>query len=222
MIYAHSDISGNFDTTIDAINTIVIENRTFFFSFIEDIYNRVSGFSGKSILGTGEGKLLDFSKNAEIFTSFVPFEINKKSLLSKIISAIEKESVSAEHYEDTMKVLTGIERYLDGLNASFDCNLSYSKITPGALIKAAGIEIVDDYNSLAEKIIDYMELVREFDKDKLFFTVNLRSYIDDETMGNFMATIKAHDFHLIMIESQAHNMLSCESRHIIDEDLCEF
>ena len=222
MIYCYEEIEGNFDTKIDKINTIVIENSNLFRAVVQDIYNRIDGYPGKSVLGTGEGKLLDFSKYAEIFTSFVPFEINRKGLLTKITSTIEKESLDGYRYESTMKILTDIERYMEGLTSSFDCNLAFSKITAGALIKAVGIEIVDDYTSLAEKIIDYMELVREFDRDKIFFTVNLRSYIDDEEADKFMKTVKNHDFHLLMFENKEYNGLEHELRRTIDEDLCEF
>ena len=222
MIYCYDEIDGSFDTKIDKINTIVIENRNLFRAVVQDIYNRIDGLSGKSVLGTGDGKLLDFSKYAEIFTSFVPFEINRKGLITKITSAVEKESLSGYRYESTMKILTDIERYMEGLTSSFDCNLAFSKITAGALIKAVGIEIVDDYTSLGEKIIDYMELVREFDKEKIFFTVNFRSFVDDEETEEFMKTVKIHDFHLVMFENKEYNILEHELRRTIDEDLCEF
>ena len=47
-----------------------------------------------------------------------------------------------------------------------------------------------------------MELVREFDHDKLFITVNLRSYYNDETILKFMATVIAHDYKVFMIENK--------------------
>lgn len=220
MKFCHPDISGVFDTDIEAVNTIVIENRLLFRSVIEDIYTQIDGFNGKAVL-TVNDKISDFSKYAELFSSFVPFDINKKSLISKITLAMEKESLNEYKYEQTMKILTDVEKYMECLSSSFNCNISYSKITSSALIKAVGIEIVDDYTSLGEKVIDYMELVREFDREKMFFTVNLRSYISDDEADAFLKTIKKHDFKLIMFESKDYKMLSCEHRRTIDDDLCE-
>lgn len=67
-----------------------------------------------------------------------------------------------------------------------------------------------------------MELVREFDRDKLFFTVNLRSYIDDDEAELFMKTVIDHDFKIVMIENKEYNKLKHELRMTIDADLCEF
>ncbi len=222
MTFCFPEIGGYFDTSIERVNTIVIENQPLFRKIIEEIYSQIDGFSGSCVIGDSGHKTLDFSKNAELFTSFVPFEINRKNLVSKIVSAVEKESLNGYRYEQTMSILSEIERYMDGLTSSFDCNLTYSKITSASLIKAVGIEIVDDYSSLAEKIIDYMELVREFDREKLFFTVNLRSYVDDVETEQFLKTVKNHDFNLIMFENKEYNRLEHEFRRTIDEDLCEF
>lgn len=222
MIFSYPEISGYFDTTVSEVNTIVIENRKLFRSLIEDIFNQTEGYTGKAVLGNNSDKLLDFSKNAEIFTSFVPFEINRKSLISKITSVVEKAAINGYNYEKTMKLLTDIETYLDGITSEFDCNLTYSKITSSAIIKAVGLEIVDDYSSLGEKIIDYMELVREFDKEKLFFMVNFRSFVEDFEAEDFLKTIKDHDFNVVMIENKGYNKLKHENRLTIDEDLCEF
>ena len=54
-----------------------------------------------------------------------------------------------------------------------------TKISVTTLFKAIGIELHDDYEGeygAAEKLIDYMELVREFDRDKVFITINMRSF----------------------------------------------
>lgn len=42
---------------------------------------------------------------------------------------------------------------------------------------------IDMIDSDAEKLIDYMELVREFDRDKLFVTVNMRGFFVDSEMA---------------------------------------
>ena len=90
-----------------------------------------------------------------------------------------------------------------------------------SLIKASEIRLSDDYDSLAEKIIDYMELVNEYLGEKLFVTVGLRSFLPDNEAELFMQTILRHGFHCIMIESFSKKKLMNEKRYIIDEDLCE-
>ena len=66
-----------------------------------------------------------------------------------------------------------------------------------------------------------MELVTEFDRKKLYITINLRSYIDDIETEKFIDTVLNHSYNLIMIESYEHSRLPNEQRYIIDADLCE-
>ena len=67
-----------------------------------------------------------------------------------------------------------------------------------------------------------MELVRIFEKDKLFITVNMRSFFDDAFMDRFMQSVSSHRYKVLMIENKAYNILSNEIRFTVDEDLCEF
>ena len=100
-----------------------------------------------------------------------------------------------------------------------------SKRSVSTLLKAVGIEIRDEYEGHrgeVEKVLDYMELVREFDRDKLFITVNMRSFFDDDIIHQFQKTALSHEFKILMLESQSYPHLPLEKRITIDEDLCEF
>ena len=65
-----------------------------------------------------------------------------------------------------------------------------------------------------------MELIREFVGDKLFVTVNFRSWFDDDSTELFMKTVLEHKYKLLMLESSERKRLSSEKRIIIDEDMC--
>lgn len=130
--------------------------------------------------------------------------------------------MNVQYYEKTMHLLADIENYMDEISSEFECSLCYTKITPSAIVRAVGVEIVDDYSDLAEKVIDYMELVREFDRNRVFFTVNFRSYISDDAAEEFMKTVKLHDFHLVMFENKEYKRVEHELRTVIDDDLCQF
>ena len=101
------------------------------------------------------------------------------------------------------------------------CDLLFPKVTVGALIKAAGPVFRDDYNSLAEKVIDYMELVTELDRKKLFVLYNFRCVVPGTDAENFLATVLSHGYNVLMIESSEHPRLPQEDRYIVDDSLCE-
>ena len=212
-----------FDTAIttggDKINTVTIENSFVFSELLRDISSSIEGNTEKSMLFDGE-KSLSFQSCAELLSSFFPFDMNKKTLLNKIASALEKDALSPEKYNESMKIVAETEAFLSSLSESFDCNLLFTKISPGSIIKASGLEIVDDYNSLAEKILDYFEIVREFEKDKIFFTVNLRSFFSDKEADEFFRSVVMHGFSVVMFENKDYPKSKCEKRLIIDSDLC--
>lgn len=220
MKFVYPDINYLFDTKSDKVNSIIIENACLFRAIITDIYYQINNYEGRAVLSDERGQL-QFSKSCEVLSQFVPFDLNQKTLTTKIVNEMGKRAVSGEKYLETQELLTSIERYMNDLSFDMNCNLSFEDIDISSIIKASNLKIEEEYNSLGEKIIDYMELVSEFDREKMFITVNLRSYISDEEANWFVDTILKHCYNVIMIENYEHKKLDKEQRYIIDKDLCE-
>ena len=220
MKFCYPEINQAFDTSRSVVDTVIIENQHLLFSLIKDIKEQIEGNDGKAVLSQND-KILPISNNLECLSEFIPFDLNKRVLVNKANALLEQIALQSDNYESTMQLLSSIEAFL--LNTSFEMpgDIAFSKVKLTTLIKAVGLEFVDEYDSLAEKIIDYMELVREYERDKLFITVNLRSYIDDSEMDKFMKTVLQHQIHLIMIENREYERLPDEDRYIIDTGLCE-
>ena len=220
MKFCYPEINKTFDTSRSVVDTVIIENQHLLFSLIKDIKEQIEGNDGKAVLSQND-KILPISNNLECLSEFIPFDLNKRVLVNKANALLEQIALQSDNYESTMQLLSSIEAFL--LNTSFEMpgDIAFSKVNLTTLIKAVGLEFVDEYDSLAEKIIDYMELVREYERDKLFITVNLRSYIDDSEMDKFMKTVLQHQIHLIMIENREYERLPDEDRYIIDTGLCE-
>lgn len=220
MKFVYPEINKVFDTDIEKINTIVVENQKLLINILSDIYGQIEGNDGKSVLSDNKG-ILPMGKYAELLTQFVPFELCKKSLISKISALFEKKALEEDMYLETMELMSSIERYLYKLSFDFNCNPIFQKININSLIKASGFGLNEEYDSLGEKILDYFELVREFDHDKLFITFNLRCFLSDAETQLFIEDILRREIKLIMLESSERKLLSCENRLLIDSDLCE-
>ncbi|MBQ4071452.1 MAG: type II-A CRISPR-associated protein Csn2 [Clostridia bacterium] len=212
--------------TIDGsgVPCIIIESRSLLRTFICDILSAIEGAKNDLVLSDG-GQTLDPPKSIEVITDFVHFDMNKKALLNKVVTELERVALSAEHYLEAHSLLQEIERAINDWSFSFPCDIVPSKVSVSALLKSVGIELRDEYEGHrgeVEKILDYMELVREFDRDKLFITVNMRAFFDDSIISQFQKTALSHGFKLLMIEAHAYNKLDFEKRTVIDTDLCEF
>ena len=219
MKFYYSGIEEVFNVCHEYINTIIIENQKLFSEICKDIYYQIEGNDGRTIVSIDNAPI-DIEKNVELITQFIPFELNKKSLLNKVISRVEKMAIDPDYYEITMMELANIEKFILRITENMEGNLIYSKLSISNIIKSLGIEFEDYDTNLCEKIIDYMELVREYDHDKLFIFVNLRSYITDYECIRLYDTILRKQFHTIMIDNCEHDIYPMEKRIIVDKDNC--
>lgn len=224
MKFVYSDISGIFEWKQPYIPTLVIENQPLFRRFVLDIYRAIEGEASPAVLSV-EDAPVEMARRAEMITDFIHFDINQKTLLNKMCGALEEQAVSAECYAETQQLLAQIENKISDWAFAFPCDIIASKLTVSALLKATGIAVRDDYageSGDVERLIDYMELVREFDCDKLFITVNMRNYFSDERIEGFLQTVLSHEYKVLMLEAKPYARLKQEKRLTIDSDLCEF
>ncbi len=221
MMLAHPQIDAvlNFDSR--KVPTLTIESPDFFREFLRDIKAQIGGFPGKTVLSR-ENMPIGLSGNAELIDSFVSFEISRKTLLAKLISRLESIAVSEANYLHTASMMGELEQYIHELSFELPCDILCCKMSIGSVLRAVGIEIPDDYTNDLERLLDYMELTRELERDKLFLLVNLRSWYSDEEVSKFLSSILTHEYHVLLVDSVSKARLFDEARVTIDADLCEF
>lgn len=204
----------------DCINSLVIEEPGFFYEFLRDIKEQWEGMDGNAVLSRNN-EPVEINKNMELIIDCINFEVNQKNLLAKILSVLEKVGRSEDYLEKSQQLLAEIERYIYDLSFDFDVEIQCDKISIAQILKAAGIRIVSEYDKITERLYSYMQLVREFDGDKVFTFVNLRSFVKKEELQHFADTIIAHGYRVLFIDNYDYPKLTGEHRLIVDKDLCE-
>ena len=159
-------------------------------------------------------------KNVEMISQFIPFDMNQKSLLTKIMGEMQKHAVNEEHFLQTTALLTEWEKYLLDLSMEMTGSINFSKINAESLIKSSGVELDNSYESLGEKLLDYFELVEVYERKKLFILVNLRSYLSETEMAQFVKSVIAHQYEILLVDAVDFPVLKGEQRHIVDADQC--
>ena len=112
--------------------------------------------------------------------------------------------------------------FLDELVFALPGDICCDKCSVAGLLKGMGIRLEDRYEAPLERLLDLMELVREFDQDKLFVIVGLRSCFGNEKVGSFFKTVLDHGYRVLLLDCVAKENLPREKRLTIDNDLCEF
>lgn len=209
----------NFDK--EHVIELVVENKRLFFDMVNDMTRQIDGEKGGFVLSIGD-KLVEISRYADLSLQFAPFQVNRKSLLTKLCSALEQEAMSAENFMDIGRLLAEVEQQIIRLADDLPFDVSCKKLSIGSIIKAIAPEIDHSRDSALDKIFAYMQLVREIDHDRLFVLVNMRTYFSDDDMDLFAKTTSLHDFKVLLLESTAFAPVKYSKRYIIDDDLCEF
>lgn len=165
---------------------------------------------------------ISFAGNAELIDSYLSFELCRKSLITKLVSSLETAAVDEIHYLRTAALIGELEQYVQELSMDLPCDVYCSKMNFSTILRAVGLGIPDDYPNDLERLLDYMELCRELEKDRLYIYVNLRSYYDDEEMQAFFDSVLSHEYHILLVDSTSRSLLHSEHRVTVDNDLCEF
>ncbi len=221
MILCHPQMETIMDFSGTKAQTLVIEAPGFLRTFLQDLYDQIDGMEGELVLSE-QDKQLPIGNWVEVMDNFLNFDMNKKHLLNKIIGQMERISGSDAFFLKTADILQRLESYTSELAFSFDCDIVCGQCTVGGLLKGMGVTVRDEYEDPLERLIDYMELVREFERDKLFIYVNLRSFFSDAEVEGFLRTALDHGYHFLLIDAQSHEKISLENRITVDNDLCEF
>ena len=217
----HPQIETLLDVSLPGVTSLVIENPVFYRELLMDLYAQMDGMAGKFVL-SHEGKTLSIATWVELIDNVLHFDLNTRTLLGKVQSAMEQTAVNETFFLKTAELLQQLERYTQELAFQFDCDILCKHCSVSGLLKAVGVSLRDDYEDPLERLADYMELIREFDREKLFVLVNLRSFFDDDHVEKFLETVSAHGYRLLLLDGIERKKLPQERRITIDNDLCEF
>ena len=123
MKFAYPEINEVFDTENRMYNSVVIENKRLLADIITDLYNQKEGFEGKTIISENHAPI-QISKRVDIIDKFIPFQLNTKSIINGIASALEKCAVNEENITKSLSLVSETERFLAGLAFQFPCSIS--------------------------------------------------------------------------------------------------
>ena len=219
MTFAYSQIELYVDSE-DKVLTLIIEHPDFFYTVLNDINDQIEGGTGFSVISCN-AKLISFAKQATMITEFVPFEMNRKELISKLYAHLKKCSVNEDMFIRTNEMLSATERYISELAQYAEGEFVTDEIcdvTP--LLKMFGLKFVDSYDTLEEKLLEFFLAMTEYAGKTVFICVNLRSCLSLQKAEKLFESVIEHGIPLLCIESSDKGKTRFEKRVVIDDDLC--
>jgi CRISPR type II-A-associated protein Csn2 len=220
MKIAYGKMANVIEIQQDKVFSLVIENPKALYEILIEFNNAIEGMDTQMVISEND-KPLAISKKVTLLTDFVNFSINQKSLISKILSELEKTSKNETFYTRSHEILSLIENYIFDIASGLPCEISCEKLNVSSLLHSAGIVVLDEYDTLEERLIAYMDLARELEEKELFVFVNLRCLIEYERLQLMVDTALSREHKILFIDNMEYPRLKQEERIIIDNDWCE-
>lgn len=218
-------VSSLFNSIIETeegyVSSMVIENQDCFRAFMKDLASQALGADGDAVLYK-DNKPIQMQKGVEILSEFAPFCFSSKVIQNKIASLLAKQAMDEDHWLRSGEIISMIENYIGELAIDLPCEIDCTKLSFEGLIKSAGVAAQCTADDPIGEVLEYMELSRALFGNRLFVTVNMRSWFGDGAIALFARDAAAKKLDLLMLENSDHPRFANEKRLTIDSDLCEF
>lgn len=211
----------SFELKSEVINTLVIENRELFITFIKQLHIEMSTEEGKIIL---QDDLIELSlkKYAELIIDPFNLDPNNAKNLKKIYEKIIDNSSSEEIYEKRLVFENILKDYIEEIVFLSDYELVYDSVDYPNIFKAVNLHIDTEANNLISMIIDYMRISSDLSGTKLFIFLNLDNFLTDVDLIELQNFICYNNITVFCLQNQLkRKLIENENLRIIDEDLCE-
>ncbi len=218
----HKDFNFVFHFKENKSNLLVVEQPAIFLKFVSELTECENEDESGFVLSENDEILKKKDKLVCVINP-LSISLNERKLLSKLGEMLKREILSTELLIEGNQILSILENYMLNVVHSMEWNLIYSdKMDIQSLLKIAEIHFEDTYETLVEKILDYMEVSRGLLDIKCFVFVHLLSYLTEYEIEKFYEYVYYQKINVLLLENRQPNVINTFSDIIIiDKDSCE-
>lgn len=204
------------------VNVIEIENKKYFYRFINALNNIVvNGFSDE-ILFFEDDKEKNMNGKTKLIIDYFNFDFDSKKY-EKDINKLVNDSIDDEdknnllsQYNKIIKIYNRILNNID-LPLSIERDINIENITK--VIKIG----INGKNELLDNLFLLIDLEKILKTNCILFLVNLKQYLNENELIELYKYSIYNQVNIILVDSQAYGCtIEYEKKFIIDENLEEF
>ncbi|WP_093999398.1 type II-A CRISPR-associated protein Csn2 [Streptococcus canis] len=199
--------------TIEKMTTLVIKDVNVFSSFVRQCYQY--GETNDLQIFDTKLKALKVSE-VMLITDILGYDINSPSILKMIHADLE------DCFNSQPEVKSMIEKLAATITEliAYEClenelDLEYDEITILELIKALGVKVETQSDTIFEKCLEFLQVFKYLSKKKLLIFINCGSYLTKEELLKIREYIDLSQQRVLFIEPRK---LYNIPQYILDED----
>ena len=198
---------------IENATIFVVEDTTVFAQLVRNLYQYFDG----SELKIFDEKLKSI-KESELMlvTDILGYDINAAPILKLIHADLENQ------LNEKPEVKSIIEKLSNSITEliSYEClenelDLEYDEITILELIKALGVKVETQSDTVFEKLFEIVQIYQFLSKKKLLVFINVLSYLTVNEIKNIREYIELSNTDILFLEPRK---LSHFPQYVLDED----
>lgn len=204
------------------INVLVVENQKVFSELVIELLEQMKGLDGRFILSSNF-KELELGKEADVLIDLFTLDFNQRKIITRIHNQLQTVAMGEEYYLESTSLLGKIAQYIEKITQTTQYPLAYlHEMDIATVFKLAEVKLETSYNSLAEKLLDYLIVMQEFCGISIFVFVNFKCYFSEEELDQVYQYIVYNKINVLLLENtMRENKNEREEFRIIDKDLCE-
>ena len=204
----------------DKISVIEIENKKYFYRFINDLYNLSNSNYIENINLFEENKEVK-NKKINVFINFIDFDFNSKKYTNDLTKYISK-NISDEDKDKLLKLYKKLSSSYNKMIRNMDLPLTLVETDINNIIKNIKITI-DSTSDLLNNLFLLIDIEKILKTYNILFFVNLKQYLASEELIEFYKYAIYNQINIVLVDSQSYGTkLEYEKKLIIDTDLEEF
>lgn len=221
MKIAHPVLSSPIELKENIVNVLVVENKKMFTQLVFELLEQVKGNDGEFVISEDDTPK-DISKTIDLVLDVFTLDLNSKKILTKIYKDLEEIAIGADYYEKTTNLRHAIFELVDSIIQSSEQELICDEeFDIQKIFKGLNLRMRDEYDSLVEKITNYIETMSEIFRIKCFVLVNIKSLFNEEDLNLFYKQMFYKKINILLLESIHFKKVECEKIIIFDDDMCQ-
>lgn len=198
---------------------LVVENKKILYSLLKDIGNNCIYEEYIQVYDENEKKL-KVNEYIDFVPSILSIDINNKKNINSLYKLIKR--ICNDDIKQFMKDINEILKNsfnLIRLDIPLDI-IENIDIDEDDYLKLINIKIVDNDESILERINSYIKTTYELRNIKIYVFYNLFSFLDEDEIKLLINNCQYYDIKIINIENNDLNFTNVFNKIILDKDIC--